>query len=167
MQLAKLTFPCRGVKTIHLNEVFAVCRLWWTAGRWHAGRRHAREAAKWVNITNIMEACKVVACKVEACKVEACRYVSVFLCIPDRNSALHVLAICSCTMPCLSLSAHSTCMQWKSCIFAITPMLQPGTHCICDVCSMLTCSSACPILPSAKHCAIHCRVDSMTGSKEA
>ncbi len=36
-------------------------------------------------------------------------------------------------------------------------MSRPGTHCIY---SMLVCSKACFILPSAKHCAIHCRVGS-------
>ena len=59
-----------------------------------------REAVKWVSITNIM-----VACKVEACRVEACRYASVFLYLPDGNNALHVLASCSCTMPCSCLAS--------------------------------------------------------------
>ncbi len=65
-----------------------------------------REAAKLVNITNIMVACKVEACKVEACKVEACRYVPVFLRIPDRNNASHVLASFNCTMPCSYLASN-------------------------------------------------------------
>ena len=55
-----------------------------------------REAAKLVNITNIMV----------ACKVEACRYVPVFLRIPDRNNASHVLASFNCTMPCSYLASN-------------------------------------------------------------
>ena len=74
----------------------------WEACREAACKEAAcREAAKLVNITNIM-----VACKVEACKVEACRYVPVFLRIPDRNNASHVLASFNCTMPCSYLASN-------------------------------------------------------------
>ena len=59
-----------------------------------------RGAVKWVSIT-IM-----VACRVEACRVEACRLVPVFLDIPDGNTVLHVLASCSCTMPCSCLASE-------------------------------------------------------------
>jgi len=130
-----------------------------------------REAAKWVSIT-IMVACKVEACKVVACKVEACRLVPVFLYIPDGSTAMHVLASCSCTMPCSCWASDMVSVKCLPTLHAMalvsiclhtSSMLRPGTHCTYDVHSLLVCSKACPILPSAKHCAIHCRV----GSKEA
>lgn len=83
---------------------------------WEACREAAcREADKWVSITNIM-----AACRVEACRVEACRYVPVLLYVPDGSNALHVLASCSCTMPCSCLASDMSsveCLCWLHALY--------------------------------------------------